>query len=166
MTTAETDDDLAYVQTSMGDDLDTMLVFNLLRTNSFLGTSLDAGLRDKNLTAAQFNTLLVLRQAGSKGLLMSEIGERLVVTKSNMTGKIDRLEALGLVARSDLKDRRATAVRLTRAGETLLDKLLPKHAALLTELTGCLNQGEKETLIKLLNKLRRELRSHRQGGSR
>jgi len=38
-----TDDDLAYVQAGMGTALETMLVFNLLRTHSYLGPCVDAG---------------------------------------------------------------------------------------------------------------------------
>jgi len=155
------DDDLAHVQTCLGEDLDAMLVFNILRTHGYLGPSIDAGLRRKNLTAAQFNTLLVLRTANPQGMLMGEIGERLVVTKSNVTGLIDRLETQRLVTRGDRKDRRATAVRLTKAGAQLLDQALPQHAELLTELTSCLSRSEKHTLIRLLTKLRRELRHHR-----
>ena len=36
MVRAHADDDLAYVRAGVGDDLDTMLVHNLLRTHSYL----------------------------------------------------------------------------------------------------------------------------------
>ena len=110
------DDELAYVETGLGADLDTMLVYNLLRTGSYLLPRVDADLRQQDLTAAQFNALLVLRTAGAGGLLMGEIGRRLVVTKSNVTGLVDRLERQGLVRRAERPDRRATVVRLTRGG--------------------------------------------------
>jgi len=66
------------------------------------------------------------------------------------------------VERKDHRDRRATVVRLTRAGTELLDRAAPHHAKLLTELTGCLSTPEKVTLIRLLTKLRRELRLRHQ----
>jgi MarR family transcriptional regulator, 2-MHQ and catechol-resistance regulon repressor len=159
------DDDLSYVQTSLGDDLDAMLVFNILRTYSYLGPSLDASLRDSKLTGAQFNTLLVLRSAGPGGMLMSEIGERLIVSKSNMTGLIDRMEAQGLVARGGNDDRRATSVRLTRAGQQLLSRVMPGLSNVLSELTECLKRVEKETIVRLLTHLRRDLRRRRKGGT-
>jgi len=158
------DDELARVQAGVGGDLDAVLVFNLLRTQSCLGLLIDADLRRERLTAAQFNALLVLRAGGREGLLMGEIGERLVVTKSNVTGLVDRLERQGLVARGEHRDRRATVVRLTDAGADLLERALPRYAKLLAELTGCLTDREKRTLIRLHAKLRRELRRRRRGG--
>ena len=158
MACTHADDDLAYVQAVMGADLDTVLVFNLLRTHSFLSPFIDGDLRREHLTSAQFNALLVLRAAGAAGLLMGQIGQRLVVTKSNVTGLVDRLERNGLVVRSDHHDRRATVVRLTDVGEAVLGRTGPRHAAVLGELTGRLSEGEKQTLVRLLTKLRRELR--------
>ena len=151
------------MQAGVDGDLDAVLVFNLLRTHSYLGPLIDADLRRDHLTAAQFNALLVLRAAGAGGLLMGELGERLVVTKSNVTGLVDRLERQGLVARGEHHDRRATLVRLTDAGAELLERALPRHAELLAELTGCLTDREKRTLIRLHAKLRRELRRRRRG---
>lgn len=161
MTRTQTDDDLAFVEASLGSDLDVVLVYNLLRTHSYLAPFLDAGLRRQQLTAAQLNALLVLRSAGPDGMLMSEIGERLVVTKANVTGLVDRLERQDLVARGEHADRRATVVRLTPVGTQLLDRVLPRHARLLGELTGCLEAQEKQMLVRLLSKLRRELRHRR-----
>jgi len=158
VTAKHVEDELAYVRGGIGGDLDTVLVFNLLRTHSYLTPFLDADLRRNQLTAAQFNTLLLLRKAGADGLLMGEIGQKLVVTKSNVTGLVDRLERQGLVERAEHSDRRATIVRLTDAGAALLDRTTPRHAELLAELTGGLDDQEKETLIRLLTKLRRELR--------
>ena len=112
MVRAHADDDLAYVRAGVGDDLDTMLVHNLLRTHSYLSPFIDADLRRQNLTSAQLNVLLALRSARPDGLRMGEVGERLVVTRSNVTGLIDRLERQGLVARTAHRDRRATVVRL------------------------------------------------------
>ena len=164
MASAQADDDLGHLKACLGGDLDAVLVHNLLSTYSHLSPFVDAGLRQEQITATQLNALLVLRAAGPDGLLMGEIGERLVVTKSNVTGLVDRLEAQGLAARGQHHDRRATVVRLTDAGAALLDQVLPHHAKLLGELTDCLDAAEKKTLIHLLTKLRRELR-RRRGGS-
>jgi len=158
MSRTAADDELAYVKAGIGADLDTMLVFNLLRTHSRLSPFIDAGLRRQNLTASQLNALLLLRAAGAEGLLMGEIGRRLVVTKSNVTGLVDRLERQGLAARTQPADRRATRVRLTGTGAKLLQRTAPRHAELLTSLTGCLSVRDKRTIIRLLTRLRRELR--------
>jgi len=142
-------------------DLDALLVFNLMRTQKCLGPRVDAGLRTQRMTAAQFNTLLVLQSAGPEGLRMGEIGERLVVTKANVTGLVDRLERHGLVARGDQQDRRATAVSLTHEGRSVLKDALPHYSQLAAQLTAGLTEREKRSLVRLLSKLRRELRRQR-----
>jgi MarR family 2-MHQ and catechol resistance regulon transcriptional repressor len=162
MARTRSDDELAYVKTGMGDDLDTVLVFNLLRTHAQLGPYVGAHLRGQRLTASQLNALLVLRAAGREGLRMGEIGRKLVVTKSNVTGLIDRLERGGLVVRAEHRDRRATAVRLTAVGEAALRRAIPRHARVLPELTRGLSDTEKRALIRLLTKLRRGIRLGRQ----
>lgn len=145
-------------------NLDRMLVFNLVRTQNQLNPLLDADLKTFNITAAQFNTLLLLHSSGDTGMLMSEIGTRLVVTKANVTGLVDRLEKLDFVTRTDAPDRRATIVLLTQKGEEIIAKTMPSHDKILAELTECLTANEKQTLINLLSKLRRELRNRRTGG--
>ena len=157
----QTGDDPAYVEAGIGENLDAVLVFNVSRTHGYLAPFLDAELRRERLTSAQLNTLLVLRTASDEGLLMGEIGRRLVVTKSNVTGLIDRLERRGLVERTDHEDRRATVVKLTEAGADLVERTIPRRAELIGELTGCLEPEEKRTLVRLLTKLRRELRRRR-----
>lgn len=157
-----TDDELAYVREGIGDELDTMLVFNLLRTHSYLGQFIDADLRGQRLTAAQFNVLLVLNAAPDGRMQMGEVGRRLVVTKGNVTGLIDRLAREGLVERAECRDRRATWARLTDAGRDLLGSIAPGHARLLAQLTDDLTTREKQSLVRLLSKLRRALRGRRQ----
>ena len=82
-------------------DVDVMLVFNLLRTHAHINPHIDQTLKGRRLRGAQFNALLALSSAGDEGLLMGEIGERLVVTKSNVTGLVDRLESQGLARRAE-----------------------------------------------------------------
>lgn len=157
------EDDLSYLQVSMGGQLDAVLIYNLLRTHSYLGPSIEATFKKKKMTAVQFNALLVIRSSGEVGMMMGEIGEQLVVTKSNITGLVDRMEKHGLVTRGQHPDRRATVVQLTEAGNKLLDDILPEYTGLLTELTECLDREEKQSLVYLLTKLRRELRHRRKG---
>lgn len=139
-------------------DTDALLVYNILRTHSSLSPFIDRGLRDLRLTGAQLNTLLVLREAGPAGLPLTEIGQRLVVTKSNVTGLIDRLEREGLVERDNHPDRRVTLAKLTPRGNALLEAALPRRRQILAELLGGLTAEEKGQLIGLLTKLRRGLR--------
>lgn len=145
--------------------LESVLVYNLLRTHSALAPLLDSDLRSSHLTAAQFNTLLILQNTGGSGLTMGELGQQLVVSKSNVTGLVDRLERTGWATRHQEPDRRAIRVRITPEGEALLQHAAPAHMHALAELTSCLTVREKTELSLLLTKLRRALRARRKAAS-
>jgi MarR family 2-MHQ and catechol resistance regulon transcriptional repressor len=140
-----------------------LLVYNVLRTHGSLAPYIDRGLRELNLTGTQLNTLLALREAGPEGLPLGEIGRRLVVTKANVTGLIDRLEREGLAERAGSADRRVTLARLTERGTAVLEAALPLHQQRLARLLDCLSAQEKEQLIGLLTRLRRGLREKSAG---
>ncbi len=140
------------------DELDTLLAFSVLRTHNLLAPHLDRNLQDLKLTSAQFNVLLLLHAEPDGGLPLGEIGRKLVVTKANITGLIDRLEQKGLVYRDAADDRRVTVARLTPEGAQLADRVIPRHQDALGDLLDCLAPGEKRSLIDLLTKLRRGVR--------
>jgi MarR family 2-MHQ and catechol resistance regulon transcriptional repressor len=101
---------------------------------------------------------MALRDAGPEGLPLGEIGRRLVVTKANVTGLVDRLERDGLVQRDAHADRRVTMARLTAKGLDLLEAAPPRHRELLAAVLGRLKSEDKEMLISLLTQVRRGVR--------
>jgi len=143
-------------------DTDTMFVYNIVRTHAALSPLVDRGLRGLRLTGAQMNALLVLRSAVPEGLPLGEIGRRLVVTKPNVTGLVDRLERQGLVTRdaANEKDRRVIRARLTDSGRALLEEALPRQRQVLADVLDCLALDEKRQLITLLTRLRRGMREN------
>lgn len=158
-----TDDEITLAGSEQDSDLDTMLVHNLLRTHARLVPLLELQLRRSDMTGAQLNALLALRAAGPAGLRMSEIGRRLVVTKSNVTGLVDRLERQGLVKRTTPADRRAIVVKLTPQGLAAIERSSAARGETLSRMTGCLSDRQKTTLIRLLTRLRRQLRQMKEG---
>jgi MarR family 2-MHQ and catechol resistance regulon transcriptional repressor len=166
MLTDATDDEISLPSgTASGPstvDTDALLVYNVLRTHGSLSPHIDRDLRELNLTGAQLNALLVLRDAGEEGMPLSEVGRHLVVTKANVTGLMDRLEREGLVRRDTHADRRVTLAKLTEKGSALLEEAIPRRQQVLAELLGGLTGEEKGQLISLLTKLRRGIRAQRQ----
>lgn len=58
-------------------------------------------------------------------LTPSELAERLLATRSAITGRLDRLERAGLIQRrSDIEDGRSIKVLLTRRGRRLTERIL------------------------------------------
>ncbi|MDF3059867.1 MAG: MarR family transcriptional regulator, partial [Rariglobus sp.] len=83
--------------------------------------------RPHGLTAAQYNVLSVLAAAG-KGISQRELGDVLVVDRSNVTGLVDRMEKTGWVRRTDdPDDRRVYRVQLTAAGRRLWAEVSPRY---------------------------------------
>lgn len=78
----------------------------------------------RNLTTTvplnQFATLMTLRL--EKQATLSEIGQRLQISKQQMTNICDKLLHAGLITkRQDSEDRRRMLISMTSAGEKILD---------------------------------------------
>jgi DNA-binding MarR family transcriptional regulator len=101
-------------------DDETVLAFGWLlgaanRLEHILGSALE---RECGISHLVFEVLLILGRAGGPGLSMRAIGREQVLTTGGVTRLVDRMEAAGLVARTeDPDDRRGRLVRLTPLGE-------------------------------------------------
>jgi len=105
--------------------------------------------RPHGLTAAQYNVLSVLGAADAKtGLSQRELGDVLVVDRSNVTGLVDRLEKAGWVKRmDDPADRRVYRITLTAAGRRLWETVAPKYRAVVAQVTAEIGERRmRETL--------------------
>src|SRR5262245_17791675 len=80
-----------------------------------------------SVSPTQFNVLNLLRDEPN-GLSQTELSQKLIVHRSNVTGLIDRLEKRELVVRrSFAADRRAYRVILTETAKALLEEILPVY---------------------------------------
>lgn len=111
-------------------------------------------LRYFNLTPAKFNALMVIKHQGKeKGLSQVEIGKSLIVTASNITRLIDKLEKEGFIERLSRKgDRRVNLVRISKKGSDLLDKVWPGYHNKIMELATLINKEELTRISGLLLK--------------
>ena len=106
-----------------------------------------------DLTEPQFNILLLLAQG--EGMSLSKLGEKMLVTRSNITGLIDRLEREGLIVRDTIpSDRRATIARITEKGLAVLREAVPLLCKRINDITKVLSDEEKKGLVESLRKLR------------
>jgi DNA-binding MarR family transcriptional regulator len=77
--------------------------------------------RSQNLSLNQFEVLAWLARAGRRGLRMSDLASRIVLSPSGVTRVVDRLEQRGLVERCVFEgDKRGSVATLTGTGRTLL----------------------------------------------
>ncbi|HEX2855225.1 MAG TPA: MarR family transcriptional regulator [Opitutaceae bacterium] len=109
--------------------------------------------RPYGLTGAQYNVLNILADTPN-GISQRELGDLLVVDRSNVTGLLDRLEKAGWVQRSDHpEDRRVYQVSLTPAGRALWEKVHPRYLEVVSQLTRGLSPKKMENCLEVLHQL-------------
>ena len=85
------------------------------RLEYILGRALE---EECGISHLMFEVLLILGRAGEPGLSMRSLAQEQVLTTGGATRLVDRMEAAGLVERTEAPgDRRGRLVRLTPAGE-------------------------------------------------
>jgi MarR family 2-MHQ and catechol resistance regulon transcriptional repressor len=131
---------------------ETMLWVRLAVTFNLLYQEIKKDLARQNLTVSQLDILVCLDR--TKGLPLTEIADRLLVTGGNVTGIIDRLEKAGLVMRQrDHKDRRLVWARLTQKGYAVYRQLMPRYIETMRNVNSYLTPAEGKDLMRLLKKL-------------
>ncbi|MBF0384430.1 MAG: MarR family transcriptional regulator [Candidatus Omnitrophica bacterium] len=131
----------------------TILLYN--RINSEIGIYLD----QFDLSPAKFNVLMVIKHRGSEeGISQVEISKRLLVTASNMTRLIDKLEDEKLIERfAQEGDRRVNLIRVTQRAAKLLDDIWPGYIEKLKDLMKDMSKEDQIALsglsLKWLNTL-------------
>ncbi|MFE7861044.1 MarR family winged helix-turn-helix transcriptional regulator [Streptomyces sp. NPDC057403] len=84
--------------------------------------------RDAGMTHADYSLLVHLSAAPDGALGMSELAQRLKITRSRLTHAVNRLREAGLVdRREDPADGRGQIAVLTDEGRTLLERAAPGH---------------------------------------
>jgi DNA-binding MarR family transcriptional regulator len=137
--------------------------FRLMRLQTRLGAVVGDRLRTIGLSVPQCDVLATLTER--EGVSQQELALRLYVTKGNISGLIDRLEAAGFVERRRTEgDRRSHAIFLTPAGRDLAERGVDIQRAFVAETIGRLAPGdiqEFESLIIAVRDFARKANSKR-----
>ena len=130
-------------------------VTSLMRAHQLVLGRVDAVLRPFGLTFARYEVLMILHFSRRGALPMTRMGARLQVHPTSVTNAVDRLEAVGMVARRPHPtDRRTTLVELTEPGRSVA---LDATKALNVEVFARpgLADGDVTDLVRVLTELRR-----------
>lgn len=102
-----------------------------------------------------FDVLASLRRSGPPYTQTpKQLMRTCFLTSGAVTNRVNRLEAAGLVARTnDTEDRRSVNVALTPAGSELVEKALADRVHHMREVFNALTPEEQVTLADLLRKL-------------
>lgn len=138
-------------------DLDQFLPYRLNRLADQISEQL-AHLYESSysLTIAQWRVLAWLNQCGV--LTAKQIRDATRMDKARVSRAVQVLADRELISRSpDQQDQRAHHLRLTAAGNALLEQLLPEAQAWETSLLATLTGAERQALLQAMAKLEKAL---------
>lgn len=117
------------METKWLDDLEQRAWRSLLVAHRRLVQRLDAELlATQELSASDYGVLVELSEADDGRMRMSELADKLLLSPSGLTRRLDTLVQTGLVERVRCQaDRRGSYAVLTDAGRTRLERAAPDH---------------------------------------
>ena len=127
-----------------------------LHSHAFVMRRLEAELvAEHGLPLASYDVLVQLANAPDRRLRMTDLADRVLLSRSGLTRLVDRLVREGLVERAACpSDARGTFSVLTEAGLDRLRAAAPTHLRGVHEhVTRHLSDDELDTLTALLGKL-------------
>jgi MarR family 2-MHQ and catechol resistance regulon transcriptional repressor len=105
-----------------------------------------------NLSHSEMEVLMFLTHNGKSK--MRTISDHLKIKPSSATPTIERMFKKGVLKRnSDKNDRRATYIEVTKKGVKEVSKIHKEIKNHISEVFGKLNNKDKKTLIKILEKI-------------
>lgn len=139
------------------DRMNEEVIYNIARAYTIIDNFISKFLETYNLSPAKFNILLMVKHVGKdKGIPQQEISKLLLVTTSNMTRMIDKLEKDEYVERLHQEgDRRVNLIKITEKGSDLLNAIWPHYKDKIDNLVeSTFSKGEKSQLNKTLEKFK------------
>lgn len=110
------------------------------------------------LTRIQFTALGFLYIVGETGYSLSEISEKLDITKPSASALIDRMVKLFMVERiSSKEDRRKIKIIITSYGKEIMEEALKYNEELKKKTLSFLTEEERLTFYKLLLKIKKNI---------
>lgn len=105
------------------------------------------------LTPAKMNVLMIVKhQGGDKGISQVDLSQRLMVSTSNLTRILAKLQRDKLVVRGKIvNDRRFKTIHITTKGSKLLDLVWPGYTKKLVSLTDGIEEEKQRILTEILS---------------
>jgi len=132
--------------------VDGYLLYLLARASSIASAEFHGRAKARGVAVPVWRILAVLK--GTEGVTVGELATRCLANQPTITKTVDRMQAQGLVTRlADTGDRRRVLVRLTPAGETLVDELIADARAHQARLVAAMGTSESRVLVEALQRL-------------
>ena len=124
----------------------------LARTYLLTAPAIEALMAKHGLARGTFDVLAALRRSGEPyRLAPSQLSRSLMLSGSGMTNRLDRLEAMRLIARMpEPSDRRSVQIQLTAKGRQLVEKVAPQLIAFEKQIVAGFGDAKVKALTELL----------------
>ena len=137
---------------------------SIIKTSSMLLRLSDRFFAPFETSDIQFNILMILKNSVQEGISQQKLSEKLVVTKSNVVGLVDRMERQGLVERkAHPTDRRFNQIVITQKGRELVEKVEIHYYKEVDRMMAGLSESEKRAIIEATAKVREYLKKCGEG---
>lgn len=135
------------------------LWLRLLTCTTMIESEIRTRLREEfEVTLPRFDVMAQLEKLPD-GITLGALSRRMMVSNGNITGLVERLVELGLVARiAHPTDRRAAVVRLTAAGRQSFATIAERHAVWIAGLFASMSGEDVGDLMRLLGRLKQSVR--------
>ena len=101
-----------------------------IETYSDLIAAIEHDLAEQDLTLGDYQVFVYLSEAPNRSMRMCDLADRLQLSPSGLTRRLDGLVKAGFVTREpSIDDRRVMLATLTPAGFAALEKAAPGHVA-------------------------------------
>lgn len=142
--TSGSDTDIYHVEDQIG--------FVLRRAHQRASSIFQSYFSDFQITPTQFSAMCKLQDEGE--ISQNHLGRLTAMDPATIQGVTRRLIERGLVeTRADEVDKRRMQLRLTTAGNDLIDKLIGKGKSVTSKTLSPLSEDEREQLLGLLVKI-------------
>lgn len=135
-----------------GQNENSKLIYSIGLLWGQISAKLDDILSKYGLNISKFNILMIIKHiGGTDGIQQNEISKRLLVTASNITKLLDKLEKDEMITRNNKAgDRRVKLIRITEPTSKLLDDIWPIYSKTIKEITSHVKKSDAKLLDKIL----------------
>jgi len=136
------------------EEIESRTIIELKKTSDMLEELHKNFFEQFGISYTKFNVLVLLYKGPAQGMMLSEIGNQMLVTKPNITGLIDRLEKQGFIKRvRHYSDRRKIMAVITQKGRDFTHEIIENYRTWIKSTMKILEEKEKNQLITILKKL-------------
>ena len=138
------------------------LWIELIRCSNILERHVDKNFRQHyGQSISRFDVLSQLERVADEGLTVGELGLKLIASKGNITGLVNRMIKDHLVTKeSKPDDRRCFQVKISKDGLSLFKKMAVDHASWIESSFSALNIDSMKNMTRLLAEIRLSLNNN------